>query len=133
MNDRNRGGMTVSALLTSALIASLFIPIACLVGFGFIVYNGSSPVIPAAALSVVVFAGALITNYLVRRRIQDRLLSLVDICRNYVGGDRAIRAAINGDDEFAMLATSLNNLLDNQNFSAGSSSVSAVPGLSDAA
>jgi methyl-accepting chemotaxis protein len=133
MNDRNRGGMTVSALLTSALIASLLIPIACLVGFGFIVSNGSSPFIPAAALSVVVFAGALITNYLVRRRIQDRLLSLVDICRNYVGGDRAIRAAINGDDEFAMLATSLNNLLDNQNFSAGSSSVSAVPGLSDAA
>ena len=132
MNDRNRGGMTINALLTWGLILSLLIPIACLVILGFIVSSGTSPFIPAAALCVVVFIGAIVTNYLIRRRIQDRLLSLVDVCRNFVGGDRSIRAVINGDDEFAMLATSLNNLLDNQNFSS-SSGTSLAPGLSDAA
>ncbi len=130
MNDRNRGGMTISALLTTALISSLLIPIVCLVAIGFIVPN--SPVFAVAVACVIVIVGEYVTNYLLRRRIQDRLLSLVDVCRNFVGGDRSIRAAVSGDDEFAMLATSLNNLLDNQNFSP-STSISTTPGLSDAA
>ncbi|HEY0756806.1 MAG TPA: methyl-accepting chemotaxis protein [Ktedonobacteraceae bacterium] len=138
MNDRNRGGMTISALLTTALISSLIIPIVCLIVLGFIVLSSTSssvPFFPIVGLSLVVFAGALITNYLVRRRIQDRLLSLVDVCRNFTGGDRSIRAVINGDDEFAMLAQSLNNLLDNQNFSlpVSSNGMAVSPGLSDAA
>src|SRR5437879_1941772 len=132
MNDRNRGGMTVSALLMTALIVSLIIPIASLIVLGFM---GPVSFIAVAFACVVVFIGLMITNYMVRRRIQDRLLSLVDVCRSFTGGDRSIRAVINGDDEFAMLAQSLNNLLDNQNFSTPTSGggVSVAPGLSDAA
>ncbi|HEX7736003.1 MAG TPA: methyl-accepting chemotaxis protein [Ktedonobacteraceae bacterium] len=132
MNDRNRGGMTVSALLTTALIVSLIIPIASLIVLGFM---GPVSFIAVAFACVAVFIGLMITNYMVRRRIQDRLRSLVDVCRNFTGGDRSIRAVINGDDEFAMLAQSLNNLLDNQNFSTPTSGggVSVAPGLSDAA
>src|SRR5581483_2133317 len=70
--------------------------------------------------------------YLVQRKIKDRILELVDVCRDYAGGDRTMRAPVNGDDGFAMLATSLNMLLDNQ----GSSPVGGVSlgsGGSDAA
>lgn len=132
MNDRNRGGATISTLLMGGLIASVLIPIICLVILGFVSSKTDTPFIPVVILSIVVLVGGLIANYIIRRRIQDRLLSLVDVCRNFVGGDRSIRAVVNGDDEFAMLATSLNNLLDNQNF-ASNASPSASSGIGDAA
>jgi methyl-accepting chemotaxis protein len=114
------------------LIASVLIPIMCLVFLGVVSPRTDTPFIPVVILSVVVLVGGLIANYIVRRRIQDRLLGLVDVCRNFVGGDRSIRAVVSGDDEFAMLATSLNNLLDSQNF-ASTANPSASSGIGDAA
>jgi methyl-accepting chemotaxis protein len=67
-----------------------------------------------AACALVVVLGILITHYLVQRRIKDRLISLVNVCRDYAGGDRTVRVSVNGDDEFAMLAMALNTLLDAQ-------------------
>lgn len=135
MNDRNRGGATISTLLMSGLIASVLIPIICLIILGAVGPKSDSPFIPVVLLSIVVLVGGLVANYMIRRRIQDRLLSLVDVCRNFVGGDRSIRAVVNGDDELAMLATALNSLLDNQNFasSANPAAAAAAGGISDAA
>ncbi len=113
MNDTDRSGMTVSSLLLTSLIVSLAVPEIALLILG--VLKGSADpsftyVVVGAAL--VVLVGVLGVNYFVRRTIQNRLLSLVDVCRNFAGGDRAVRATVTGDDEFAMLAMSLNSLLD---------------------
>ncbi|HEU5374392.1 MAG TPA: methyl-accepting chemotaxis protein [Ktedonobacteraceae bacterium] len=126
MNDRNRGGMTISSLLMMGLIASVAIPIVCLVILGFAGSKAPTPFPLVVVLILVILAGGVIANYWVRRRIQDRLLSLVDVCRNFVGGDRSIRAVVSGDDEFAMLATSLNNLLDNQSFTPQASHIAST-------
>ncbi|HVB73247.1 MAG TPA: methyl-accepting chemotaxis protein [Ktedonobacteraceae bacterium] len=120
MNDTDSGGMTISSLLLTGLIVSLAVPEIALLILG--VLKGSADptftyVVVGAAL--VVLVGVLIVNYFVRRGIQDRLQSLVDVCRNFAGGDRAARAVVVGDDEYARLAMSLNSLLDSQNFSAG--------------
>lgn len=122
MNDTDKSGMTVSSLLLTSLIVSLAIPEIALLILG--VLKGSADpnftyVVVGAAL--VVLVGVLGVNYFVRRSIQNRLLGLVDVCRNFAGGDRAVRAPVAGDDEFAMLAMSLNSLLDNQNFASGGS------------
>ena len=133
MNDTDNGGMTVSSLLWTSLIVSLVVPEIALIILG--VLKGSADptfVYVVVGAAFVVLVGVLGVSYFVRRSIQNRLLSLVDVCRNFAGGDRAVRATAIGDDEFAMLAMSLNSLLENQNFSSGGSPANSS-GSSDAA
>src|SRR5258706_7851890 len=121
MNEQNTGGMTISSLLFTGLIASVAIPVALIIVLGILAHNINQTVFVyvVALCAVGVLLGVLAVNYFIRRKIQDRLLSLVDVCRNFAGGDRAVRAAVSGDDEFAMLGMSLNTLLDSQGFVSG--------------
>jgi methyl-accepting chemotaxis protein len=130
--------MSISALLTWGLIASIAIPIIGLVAFGIIGSknapgDSSNALILTVGCVVVSLIVGGIASYTVRRRIQERLLSLVDVCRNFSGGDRSVRATVGGDDELSMLALSLNSLLDAQSFSGNSGSSASLPGSSDAA
>ena len=75
MNDRNRGGMTISTILVFGLIVSVAVPIICLVILGFTGSKSATPLL-VAGLSVVILFVSLISNYLIQRRIKDRLLSL---------------------------------------------------------
>src|SRR5258708_3782433 len=125
MNDTDRGGMTVSSLLVMGLTASVAIPVVAIIVLGVLRGSGDETafVYAVGVCALVVLLGVLRVNYFVRRKIQDRLLGLVDVCRNFAGGDRAVRATVTGDDEFAMLSMSLNTLLDGQGF-AGAGAIS---------
>src|SRR5437588_5368135 len=135
MNDTDRGGMTISSLWLMGLIVSLAVPEIAILILGVIRGSVDQTVFTSAVVgtALVVLVGVLTVNYFVRRRIQDRLLSLVNVCRNFAGGDRAVRATVVGDDEFAMLSMSLNSLLDNQNFAGSSASVNSAGAGGDAA
>ena len=121
MNDTDRGGMTVSSLLVMGLTTSVAIPVVAIIVLGILrgVVDQTAFLYAVGVCVLVVLVGVLTVNYFVRRRIQDRTLGLVDVCRNFAAGDRAVRATVIGDDEFAMLAMSLNTLLDSQGFAAG--------------
>lgn len=125
--DRNRGGMTVNALMQMGLIASTAIPVIAiaLLGIAFSQLGNMTLVLIDLACAIVVLLGVIVFNYIVQRQIKDRILGLVDVCRDYAGGDRTVRAVVNGDDEFAMLSMSLNTLLDNQGNSPAVSSLGA--------
>ena len=133
MNDTDRGGMTVSSLLVMGLTASVAIPVIAIIILGVLrgVVDQTGFVYVVGLCALVVLLGVLTVNYFVRRKIQDRLLGLVDVCRNFAGGDRAVRAVVTGDDEFAMLSMSLNTLLDSQGFASGGAVSSS--GMNDAA
>ena len=82
--------------------------------------------------ALIILVAVLLINYFVQRKVKDRILGLVDACRDYIAGDRTVRAAVNGDDEFAQLSMQLNTLLDNQANGSANGNM-AFSGGSDAA
>ena len=133
MNDRNKGATSIDTLMKIGLSASTAIPVILIAILGIFarLIDPTTFVFIVGACAMIVLVAVLTINYFVRRRIQDRLLGLVDVCRNYAGGDRAVRAAVSGDDEFAMLSMSLNTLLDSQGLLSGG--VASASGGNDAA
>src|SRR5437868_10916806 len=133
--DRNRGGMTVNGLMQLGLFLSAAIPVIMIAFLGVFASqriqssgnNGDSTtfVLVVVACAIVALIGVLTINYFVQREVKNRLLGLVDVFRDYAGGDRTVRAMVNGDDEFAMLSMSLNTLLDSQGTSQGGVSFSS--------
>ncbi len=124
--DRNKGGMTVNALMVTGITASTGIPVLlfALLGFVYVTLNSGSRtttfglVILGCAITALLLVFTI--NYFVQRRIKDKLLGLNDVCRDFAAGDRSARAPVQGDDEFAMLSNSLNGVLDAQGGSAAS-------------
>src|SRR6266487_506652 len=122
--ERNRGGMTVNALMQWGLVASTAIPVIsfALLGFASLSLDHSTLILATVACAIIVLLGVMIVNYFVQHRIRDRVQRLVEVCRDYASGDRTVRAVVNGDDDFAMLSMSINTLLDSQ----GSSSAATL-------
>ncbi len=122
--DRNKGGMTVNALMLTGITASTGIPVLlfALLGFVYVTLNSGSTTKSGSTTFGLVILGCAITalllvftiNYFVQRRIKDKLLGLNDVCRDYAAGDHNARASVQGDDEFAMLSNSLNSVFDGQ-------------------
>src|SRR5205085_5693969 len=135
MNDRNKGATSIDTLMKIGLSASTAIPVILIAILGIFAHliDPTAFVFAVGACAMIVLVAVLTINYFVRRRIQDRLLGLVDVCRNYAGGDRAVRATVVGDDEFAMLSMSLNTLLDSQGLISGGTVSSSAGSGNDAA
>ena len=114
--DHNRGGMTVNALMQMELIVSAALPAIVIVLLGFVSsqLDKTTLLLVVIACAIVVSLGVLLVNYFAQRRIKDRILGLVDVCRSYAGGDSAVRVSVNGEDEFAQLSSALNMFLDAQ-------------------
>lgn len=120
--DRNKGGMSVNALMLTGITASTGIPVLlfALLGFVYVTLNSGSTTKSGSTTFGLIILGCAITalllvftiNYFVQRRIKDKLLGLNDVCRDFATGDNSARASVQGDDEFAMLANSLNSVFD---------------------
>jgi methyl-accepting chemotaxis protein len=113
--DTGRSGMTVNSLMQWGVAISVAVPIILFALLAFISLNASSNTLLyvdtafAFITLIIVFA----VNQWVQRKVRERLASIADVCRDFMSGDRAVRAVVNGDDDVALMAQSVNALLDN--------------------
>src|ERR1700737_1767699 len=122
--ERNKDRVNVNALLLRGLFGSTVIPLVAFIILDLALPSLNRPLWPlfVAACAVAVLLSVSIINYFIQRLIRDRIQQLADVCRDYASGDRAVRAAVFGDDDFAKLSLSVNALMDNQS-GGGSSAV----------
>ncbi len=120
--DRNTEGMTLDGLMKVGLLFSAAIPVVVIAILGIFMFqrlqgrssDATTFLLIVVACAIVVFIGILTASYVVQRKIKDRLLALVNVCRDYSSGNRNARVPVHGDDEFALLANSLNTVLESQ-------------------
>ncbi len=116
--DQNKNGMSLSSLMHLGL-ASAAVPIVLLTLIS-VVAAAQSMTDPSRfemivlVCAILILVAILAINYYVQRQVKDRILALVDVSRNYSSGDHNVRVPVSGDDEFALLATSINTLMENQ-------------------
>jgi methyl-accepting chemotaxis protein len=115
--DPNRGGTTLSGPLTVGFAVSAIIPVIAIILLAFLSTSLDHQtffiVAVIAALIVLIIVGC--SHFLiVQRAVKKGLADLVEICRDFVNGDRAVRASVNGEDELAQVAEALNSVFDNQ-------------------
>ncbi len=113
--DTSKSGMTVNTLMQWGVAISIAVPIILFALLAFISLGADGSVLlyvdtAFALITLVVVFGV---NQWVQRRVRERLASLADVCRDFCNGDHTVRAAVNGDDDVAMVALSLNSLFDN--------------------
>ena len=129
--DRNSGGMTISSLMLVGL-ASAAVPVVLITLISVLAPQSLSKIIVVVG-ALIILVAVLLINYFVQRKVKDRILGLVDACRDYISGDRTVRAAVYGDDEFAQLSMQLNTLFDNQANSSVNGNIALSGGGNDAA
>ena len=119
--DQNRSGMSVNALLQLQLLTTTAVPVLLLAILGIASFSldHTTFILVVVVCAIILLLVVLITNYYVQRNIRSRIVGLMDVCRDYANGDRSIRAVVNGEDEFAQLASALNAVLDNQGAPSG--------------
>jgi len=88
--DQNRSGTSVNALGWWGAFFSIAVTFLMFVVLAFLSLNlnGNSFLLAVAGCAVLVLVGILSINYVVQRKIKERYQELIDVCRDYLGGDR---------------------------------------------
>lgn len=114
---------TVKLFIQLAMGATTIAPILALLLLGIVAAallgGGAATLLVLLMLGgiIAVIVATLLIHRTVQQRTRNQFLALVDVCRDYAGGNRTVRAQVAGDDDFALLAMALNTLLDSQGLS----------------
>src|SRR5947209_2253080 len=105
-SDHSTTSSTLTGLMEVGLIFSLTIPIIAFAVLGFLIVqmDRTSLVLVCVFCAIVVLLAVLIVNYVVQRKIKERIRELIDVGIDYTKGNRNVHAPVIGDDELAMLS-----------------------------
>ncbi len=121
MNPDSARGMSLALRIRWTMLAAAIIPAVMVLILGvWEVQRLSLNPEDQLATWIATFTCAIISmlvvmylGYRIQRQIHERCLALVEVCKGGTEGDRSVlRADVIGDDAFAMLAASINSLLE---------------------
>lgn len=122
MNPDVGKGTSLASRMRWTMLAAAVIPAILILGLGvwevqsLTLTNAENQIsIWIATLTCAIISMCVVAylGYRVQRQIHERALALVEVCKEAVeSGDRNGRAEVIGDDAFAMLAASINSLMD---------------------
>jgi methyl-accepting chemotaxis protein len=122
MNPDSGRGMSLALRMRWTMLAAAIIPAVMVLILGVWEVQRLNTLLSASdqlAIWIATFTCAILSmlvvmylGYRIQRQIHERCLALVEVCKGGTEGDQAIRAEVIGDDAFAMLAASINLLLE---------------------
>lgn len=122
MDPNSRTGASVSGQLNLLVSIATLVPAIAILGLGFYSIgqvsnangSGSETLLWAVTLIVAVLAVLIVAFTALRMRglMRGRALEIAEACRQVSAGQRDARAPVTGDDEFSLLAASVNAVLD---------------------
>jgi methyl-accepting chemotaxis protein len=122
MDPNSRTGASVSGQLNLLVSIATLVPAIAILGLGFYCINqitsvngsGSETLLWAVTLIVAVLTVLIVAFAALRMRglMRGRALEIAEVCRQASAGQRDARAVVVGDDEYSLLAASVNALLD---------------------
>ncbi|HEU5349406.1 MAG TPA: methyl-accepting chemotaxis protein [Ktedonobacterales bacterium] len=123
MDPNSRTGASVSGQLNLLVSIATLAPAIAILGLGFYSIgqisnasggSGSDTLLWAVTLTVAVLTVLAVAFAALRMRglMRGRALEIAEVCRQASTGQRDVRAPVVGDDEYSLLAASVNALLD---------------------
>lgn len=113
-------GMSLASRMRWMMLAAAAIPAVLILALGMLVVQRvdlrpdeqGSVWIGTLTCAILAMGVVAYLGYRIQRQVHERCLALVEVCKEVVDGDRSVRAEVLGDDAFAMLAASINSLLE---------------------
>jgi methyl-accepting chemotaxis protein len=120
MNPDSGRGVSLALRMRWALLAAAIIPAVMVVILGVwevqrLTLNAEDQLATWIATFTCAILSMLVVmalGYRIQRQIHERCLALVEVCKSGAEGERSARAEVIGDDAFAMLAASINSLME---------------------
>ena len=141
MDSNSRTGTPLGTQINVMMLLSIIAPAIAIIALGAWAIRGASSTaglppettmwavtFTATFIAVLAVAGAWLRT---RSIVRTQALELADLCRQMASGDRGLRAQVAGDDEFAVLASAINSVLDGG--PGGGSLLPGSPEIQDAA
>ena len=120
--DSSKSSMGLNLLMQWGMALSIAIPIIFFALIAIISLNASGNAILYADIvfALITLIAVFAINQWIQRKVRERLADLAVVCRDFSSGDHTVRIGVNGDDDVAMVAMSINALFDSYTTSSAS-------------
>jgi methyl-accepting chemotaxis protein len=137
MDGYTRSNWSLGAQFATLLVIATLVPVVAILGMGAwaisqitssgVTLSDMNDWIAVLVVAVVVGMVVAFSLWRIRSAARRRVSEITEICRQISMGNRAVRLPVTGEDEFSLLGTTLNSMLDGVPVATGKSPIGDTP------